>query len=138
MWKSVVAFTFFVTCGMAQAALGTQHCSLATKSGPYTYFNIRYSVAEGKFLSKKVTISLRYSKESGSVKESVTLKDIDFSLVKGNAQIKLYFEHDDWQSTQLDLAEDDDGVGAFVDSSSDGPKIRSFYRCTKFPMTLSE
>ena len=47
--------------------------------------------------------------------------------------MNLTFEQGDWQTTTVQLGEDDNGVAAFVTFSSDGPALRSYYRCSAFP-----
>lgn len=111
--------------GTSQAE-GTQNCALATKVGPFTSFKIDYKTAS------KANVTLSYSKESGSVGKRALIEDVVAKTNK-DGEVGLSFSQGDWQSTSVQLGEDDNGVAAFVTFSSDGPSLRSFYRCTAFP-----
>lgn len=104
-------------------AAGTQTCTLATKTGPFTSFKIEYKTAS------KANVTLSYSKDSGSVGKPVRVEDVVAQTNK-DGEVSLSLSDGDWQSTSIQLGEDDNGVAAFVIFSSDGPSLRSFYRCT--------
>lgn len=134
-------FLFLAVCLAGPAAIQaaevklTQRCWLSTKTGPYSSFEINYKLSGSSSVNSKATVKFIFTKASGSVGERGTVKAVDVKPVDHRG-VSLSFDYNDWASTSIDLSEDDNGVAAFVDFRSDGPELRSFYRCSSFPEGL--
>lgn len=120
----------------ASPVFATQKCELFSQKGPYTSFDIQYHIDGEKLVSHKATVTIHYSKDAQSSDRKAVLNGIKLTKEKDRAEIKLHFDVNDRQTTEIALGEDDDGVAAFVNFFSDGPNLRSYYRCSKFPMDL--
>lgn len=114
----------------------TLECLPATKAYPFDHFAL--------FLNKKEsTLRAKFSKQAGSIYEAIELKtdrnsnylDVEEITVDEDGgelfslDAKVYGDFYDWGAVRIEIGQDDDGYAAFVHFYSDGPAIRSFYRC---------
>jgi hypothetical protein len=136
---ALVLMTLFA--GAAQGADNdiSLTCKLATKIGPFKKFTVTTKNLD------EATLDLTFGRAAGFAGSDNPLvkcakKEIEGADVRCLSDVKFddtYMNYtvsidvNDWASTVFQLAEDDEGYSAFVDFNSDGPILRSFYRCTK-------
>lgn len=112
------------------------NCTPATKSYPFESFELT--------LDRSVsTMKVKFSEQSGSAYpdselktgrngdylkvESISVEEHDGEILMFDA--KVYGDFHDWGAVQIEIGQDDNGSAAFIYFYSDGPSIRSFYRC---------
>ena len=111
-------------------------CAPATKVYPFEQFTVT--------LDEKLSVfKAKFSKAAGSIYEDIELRsgrnsdyiDVEEISVEQDEEevlsleAKLYGDFYDWGAARIEIGQDDDGYAAFVYFFSDGPTIRSFYRC---------
>lgn len=125
-----------------------QNCELATAQGPFTSFAITYLVKDSHLIDiESIKVNWSEAMEMDRITEvwprrTITPADPDigsmaakidgfsFRGISESTSIEISSE---WMTTSLTLMSDDNGVGAFVKLSSDGPVLLSYYRCQNYP-----
>ncbi len=116
-------------------------CKLDSKRGPFSSFELSVDREMDEDFGGELTAAnyiLATWTDFDSYFESGEFDRIDNDQeymmleVSGDKyEDEVYFEFEDWAGANINFSRDDDGHFAFVDYSSDGPRIAGFYRCEK-------
>ena len=112
----------------------TVECTPATEVYPFNKFTVVLN-------EKSSSLKVEFSEGAGSIEASqfsTTEDDLQVEAIEAyelntgelvGIDTKLYVDFYDWGAAKIEIGSDDDGHAAFVHFYSDGPSIRSFYRC---------
>jgi hypothetical protein len=151
MNKAIVAVLSLLLAQSASAAIdATFTCKPATTPAPFTSFEFQMKKSFGK--KNFVSFTGEFSPDAGYNPgdegqkvsgSSVATDGQDLQVFPGKIiasgtgentiiqTIEFQADINDWASAIVSMEEDDNGPAAFVKFTSDGPAIRSMYRCEK-------
>ena len=125
----------------------SQKCRLKAGKGPYSSFQVNYEIVNGE-PTAHATLDIVYKNRSfagSDLKRTLSTHESDggdglYARIYGysGAFVTLKVTDSDFSSSEIMLGEGDDGVSAFVAFSSDGPAVRGFYICEKYPQAVGD